>query len=256
MPSTAFKHFKEDIARSKALVKHAQALPESNVDEKSLRSDVLRSAWMFTVGAADAYFCDAYSLVVGSTLVAKSRERQVKLPDSFLEIAVPISATLAEYSQRENWKWRVAARRMMDDRTVLSLGAISKLFNPFLPDKNKLFHQVVNGWVGAAKVPSRVFGILKSGSKVPQLGNSQDDHVKGLWRRFDDVIFQRRHDCIHNCDRPKIAIQALEKPGTVTHVIEDVVFLVSQIDAHIDTQFPKFLGKLGFPKAVIAAVTK
>ena len=55
------------------------------------------------------------------------------------------------------------------------------------------------------------------------------------------MIFQRRHDCIHNCDRPKIAPQALALGGTVLKVIEDVDFLVLRCDEHINSEFRAFL---------------
>ena len=61
MPATALQHFREDIARAKAIVSHAAPLPLSTGGEKLLRSDLLPSAWMFAVGALDAYFCDAYT---------------------------------------------------------------------------------------------------------------------------------------------------------------------------------------------------
>ena len=42
--------------------------------EKLLRSDLLRSAWMFAVGALDAYFCDAYTDIIAATASSKSRQ--------------------------------------------------------------------------------------------------------------------------------------------------------------------------------------
>ena len=73
MPATALQHFQEDIARAKALVAHADTLPRTHAAELLLRSDCLRSAWMFAVGALDAYFCDAYTDVVAATASSKSR---------------------------------------------------------------------------------------------------------------------------------------------------------------------------------------
>ena len=64
MPGTALAHFAEDIARARAIVAHAQTLPISTAAEQMLCGDLLRSAWMFAVGALDAYFCDAYTDLV------------------------------------------------------------------------------------------------------------------------------------------------------------------------------------------------
>ncbi len=68
--------------------------------------------------------------------------------------------------------------------------------------------------------------------------------------RFGE-IFQRRHDCIHNCDRPKVAPQVLAGAGTVLKVIEDVEFLVRRCDEHINAEFRHFLLSTGCPPAVV-----
>ena len=53
MPTTALAHFGEDVARARAIVAHADPLPAATPAEQMLRSDLLRSAWMFSVGALD-----------------------------------------------------------------------------------------------------------------------------------------------------------------------------------------------------------
>ena len=70
MPQTALRHFQEDIKRARALVRHAAGLACPSDAERLLRDDVLRSAWMFAVGALDAYFCDAYTDLVATTINA------------------------------------------------------------------------------------------------------------------------------------------------------------------------------------------
>ena len=47
-------------------------------------------------------------------------------------------------------------------------------------------------------------------------------------------IFQRRHDCIHNCDRPRVKPQPLTAADVVRRVLEDVEFLVCRCDEHIN----------------------
>jgi hypothetical protein len=71
MPITAFQHFQEDIARTRAIVAHADPLPQATPAAQLLRSDLLRSAWMFTVGALDAYFCDAYTDIVAASIIGR-----------------------------------------------------------------------------------------------------------------------------------------------------------------------------------------
>jgi hypothetical protein len=92
VPSTALQHFEEDIARARAILAHADPLPHTNPAEQLLRSDLLRSAWMFAVGAMDAYFCDAYTDIVASTASSKTRQPAITLPDWAYDIKIPIRA--------------------------------------------------------------------------------------------------------------------------------------------------------------------
>jgi hypothetical protein len=66
VPGTAFRHFQQDVDRPRAIIAHADSLPRGTAAEQLLRSDLLRSDWMFGVGALDAYFCDAYTDSVSS----------------------------------------------------------------------------------------------------------------------------------------------------------------------------------------------
>jgi hypothetical protein len=74
-----------------------------------------------------------------------------------------------------------------------------------------------------------------------------------LQGRFGE-IFQRRHDCIHNCDRPRVAPQPLTLAETVLNVIEDIEFLVHRCDEHINAEFREFLLGIGCSTATIRRV--
>ncbi len=89
LPVTALNHFHQDTGRARAIVAHADLLPSATAAEEMLRSDLLRSAWMFAVGAMDAYFCDAYTDIVAATIISKSRHPAVNLPDFFYDIRFP-----------------------------------------------------------------------------------------------------------------------------------------------------------------------
>src|SRR5258708_35582557 len=102
MPATALQHFKEDIARSEALRAHANTLPTGTNPEQMLRSDILRSSWMFAIGALDAYFCDAYTDLVAATIISKSRQASIALPNWFYEIKFPVRAILEPYANNVN----------------------------------------------------------------------------------------------------------------------------------------------------------
>lgn len=253
MPATALDHFQEDIARAKAIVAHADPLPRATVAERLLRSDVLRSAWMFAVGALDAYYCDAYTDIVAATASSKSRQPTITLPDWVYDIKFPIRAILEEYDNT-NWRWRMAARKMMERENVTRLSTIQTLFNKFFRKGHRFFGEILDAWMSHPDAKIRLFGVsrvdylaMSDVDKRTARENASDQFKDRFW-----AIFQRRHDCIHNCDRPRVSPQPLDKGGTVLKVIQDVEFLVQRSNEHIDSEFREFLVETGCSAATIA----
>lgn len=158
MPPTALAHFQQDINRARAIVNHAGPLPSGTQAQQLLRSDLLRSGWMFAVGGLDAYYCDAYTDVVAAAIISKNRHPAMTLPDFFYEIKFPIRAILEQYTNNQNWRWRMAARRMMERENVLSLDTVRSLFNRFFRDQHKFFRQILDGWVSRADARRLLFG--------------------------------------------------------------------------------------------------
>lgn len=253
MPATALQHFEEDIARARAIVVHADSVAITTPTEKLLRSDLLRSAWMFAVGALDAYFCDAYTDIIAATASSKCRQPTITLPEWVYEIKFPLRAILQEYD-KENWRWRVAARKMMERENVISLASIQKLFNKFFRKGHRFFRDQFDFWMVRSDARIRLFGISQSDYLMLA---SHDKHIaqEAAIRQFEErfrTIFQRRHDCIHNCDRPRTAPQPLTGGGKVLKVIQDIEFLVYRCDEHINSEFRTFLADVGCNQATIA----
>ena len=253
MPATAFQHFTEDIERARAILAHADPVPHVTPAENLLRSDLLRSAWMFAVGSLDAYFCDAYTDIIAATASSKSRQPAIMLPAWVYEVKFPLRAILEKYDN-ENWRWRMAARKMMERENVISLKAVQDLFNKFFRRGQKFFRDQLDAWMSRPDAKIRLFGI----SQADYLAVSpQDKHMarEAAIDQFEErfrTIFQRRHDCIHNCDRPRMSPQPLERSGTVLKVIQDVEFLVNRCDEHINSEFRQFLVGVGCSAATIA----
>jgi len=253
VPATALQHFQVDIARTKAIADHAADLPGTTAAERLLRADLLRSAWMFAVGSLDAYFCDAYTDLIAATASSKSRQSQIKLPEWFYEIKFPLRAILESY-QNSNWRWRMAARKMMERENVIALMTIEKLFNRFFRRGHKFFRDLLDVWIVRSDATIRLFSV----SRVDyQMMSEADKHLarQKAIDQFEDrfrIIFQRRHDCIHNCDRPKVSPQPLTKSETVLKVIQDIEFLVHRSDEHINAEFHRFLVDVGCSAATIA----
>jgi hypothetical protein len=253
VPATGLQHFREDIARARAIVAHADPLPRSNQAERLLRSDLLRGVWMFAVGASDAYFCDAYTDIVAVTASSKSRQPGITLPEWVYDIKIPIRAVLEEYDYA-NWRWRMAARRMMDRESVIALSNIQNLFNKFFRKNHRFFRDLLDAWMSRPESNERLFGISRSDYVAL---NDADKHKAReiAVDQFEDRFrsnFQRRHDCIHNCDRPRMAPQPLDKGSTVLKVIQDIEYLVNRCDEHITSEFRQFLLEIGCSAATIA----
>jgi hypothetical protein len=253
MPATALQHFQADIARATAIVAHAERLPRANDADRLLRSDLLRSAWMFAVRALDAYYCGAYTDMIAATASSKSRQPGIMLPESVYEIKVPIRAILEEYD-KTNWRWRMAARKMMARENMISFSAIQSLFNKFFRRGHKFFRDLLDAWISRPDARIRLFGI----SRLDYLIMADADKHKAREKANDQLedrfwtIFQRRHDCIHNCDRPKMSPQPLDNSRTVLKVIQDIEYLVHRSDEHINTEFRQFLFDVGCSGATIA----
>jgi hypothetical protein len=254
MPTTAFQHFQDDLSRARAIVVLADPLPQGSALERRVRSDLLRSAWMFAVGALDAYFCDAYTDVVAASIISKSRHPVMTLPDFFYNIRFPVRAILEPYAVNINWRWRMAARKMMERETVLSLSTVQSLFNKFFRDAHKFFGDLLDNWIVHPEATKRMFGITGLAYSALSPANkdaARRDAQREMQDRYAD-IFQRRHDCIHNCDRPKVSPQPLGVSKTVLNVIEDVEFLVARCNEHINSEFRQFLLDNHCPAAVVA----
>jgi hypothetical protein len=243
VPDTALRHFREDISRARAILAHADTLPVRTETEQTLHADLLRSAWMFAVGAIDANFCDAYTDIVAATMVAKSRQDSLVLPDFFYEIKFPVRVILEEYVN-ENWRWRMGARKMIERETVLSCSTIQRLFNKFFRKGHKFFGDLLDGWICHPEARARrLFGVTPGAYQQmtpADKDSARRDGLEQFEKRFEE-IFQRRHDCIHNCDRPRQSPQTIKASTHVLKVVEDIEFLVDRCDEHIRSEFRDFL---------------
>jgi len=255
VPATALTHFTEDARRARAILTLADTLPATNDAEILLRADPHRSAWMFAVGALDAYFCDAYTDIVAASLSAKSRQSSMVLPEFFYGIKLPVRAILEPYTN-QNWRWRMAARKMMEKENVLSFDTIKGYFNKFFRPKQKFFIDLLDTWMRRADAKIRLFGVNSAQYLAIPTDKLQEEARKAAMTKMSDrfeEIFQRRHDCIPNCDRPKYRPQDILS-GHVLKTIQDVEFFVSRCDEHITAEFRQFLSGTSCSASTISYV--
>lgn len=148
----------------------------------------------------------------------------------------------------------MAARKMMERETVISLKAIQDLFNKFFRTGQRFFRDQLDHWMSRPDAKIRLFGVSQADylAKNPQDQRTDRETAIVQFNERFRTIFQRRHDCIHNCDRPRMSPQPLESGGTVLKVIQDVEFLVHRCDEHINSEFREFLVGVGCSAATIA----
>jgi hypothetical protein len=243
---TAINHFNQDIQRAKDLLNHS-----ATVVNQTIKDDILRASWMMAVGSLDAYFCDAYGDLVARTFRAKKTQQEVELPQKMKTIMVPIPVVL-DNNLNNGWVWRMIARDLIEKDNVLSIIKIKGLFNVFFRTSHKLFTEggtPLDRWIMMQQSRQRLFGFQRTaynqatGAAKSTLRKSAVCHLE---ERFN-LIFQRRHDCIHNCDRPRIAVQRSNiSQSYIRNVIDDIEYLVNRCQEDFITEFPIFLRGLGF----------
>jgi hypothetical protein len=243
---TAINHFHEDIHRARVLINHSATVTDSN-----LMKDIMRSSWMMAVGSLDAYFCDAYGDLVARTFRAKVLQSSIPIPSRLSELKIPAVVVL-DNDLNSGWLWRMVARDLIEKDNVLSIGKIRELFGQFFPDNEKILNAngpILEKWILHSSSQFRLFGVRKTDCR--SASPSQKNAIKKkalaqLEERFG-LIFQRRHDCIHNCDRPKIAIQDVHITlAYIRKVIDDIQFLVERCHEEFKLHFPLYLHRLGF----------
>lgn len=205
---------------------------------------------MMAVGACDAYFSDAYADLTSRALRAKDLQPGIAIPDRLNNLRVPVTAILRQ--ARGGWRWRMAARELMEDENVLSLEKIKQLFNHFFRKRLKLLNvATIEAWIVHKDARQRLFGI--SATEFRKLTDAQKrKRREDALDCFEDLFegfFQRRHDCIHNCDRPKVAVQPIAD-SVVEKRIQDVEFLVARCHEAFLAEFPIYLKDLGFSAPV------
>lgn len=241
MLTTPMKHFTEDLLRAENLRVHGASHPAGQ-----LRDDILRSSVMMAVGACDAYFCDAYGDILSRVLRAKEKEPTIPIPDRLSNLKVPAIAVIGPATG--GWRWRMAARELIEKENVLSLAKIRELLKQFCVVSNGIITQKTIGPLITHKdAKVRCLSITATDyRKLNSQGQSRarEKAVAQFELRYTE-IFQRRHDCIHNCDRPKVAQTQISDSYT-KKLIEDAKFLVFRVHDILISEFPVYLKNCGF----------
>jgi hypothetical protein len=136
-------------------------------------------------------------------------------------------------SIRPNWSLRMAARAVMERGNVLELDLVTALFNPVLPKGKTLWPNVMEpiidkDWKRLTRIGRRDYRRLPVGKHKAKARKAA---VRAMKERFGEII-QIRHDWIHNCGRPKNAVQTVTSEQAKAR-IREVRAVVEVVDEHL-----------------------
>jgi hypothetical protein len=232
MPRTARSHFNQDISRAYSIHRQGTVMGKRPADPV-LKNDLLLASAAMSIGALDAYLCDAFVDCLTAALRAYRDGTWVgKFPSGYAKQNLPAGILLARKASRPNWAIRMASRHLMERQNILSISRLDELFNPILPASQKLW----GAFIVTLIAHNRVRLTKHTSSTITGLtGNPLDDAKKeavaAVKKRFASII-QDRHDWIHNCSRPRSAIKQTNATAA-KRVIDDVKLLITALDDHI-----------------------
>lgn len=233
MPTTQRVHFNADIARAEALLEKAEQMEVAG-EPARLCLDLRSSAVALAVGALDAYFCDAYVDCLSAVLQAYVGNTWTgALPSAFANQQLAAGEVLSTTRQhRPNWSIRMAARKVMAKDNMLSISKLDDKFNGILPANQKLWLTLIPKLVShnlkrLTKYRAADLAVLTG----DPLEKAKKEVVASVKSRIGKII-QFRHDWIHNCGRPKSAIEDLTH-GRAHARIRDIRILITEFDDHI-----------------------
>jgi hypothetical protein len=138
-----------------------------------------------------------------------------------------------DYRVRANWGLRMAARALMEKDNLLRLSRVKELMNPALPQGKRLWNDLAQDFVDLDR---KRLARYRRNEFAALTGTQKSDGPKtvsaAVMRRMGEIV-QRRHDVVHNCDRPKSAKQRLTL-GQAKAMLVDVHDFVKILDKHLD----------------------
>lgn len=231
MPATARNHFDDDISRAQAILGEADRVPASR---SAVAKDMRRASVALTVGAMDAYLCDAYIDCLTRCLRAFREGKCSKLPGDYAKELLPAGPLLAQhYTKRSNWGLRMAARARMERENLLQVGRVKEIFNPVLPPNHKLWVDVIDQYTSLGRKRLTKHRAVEIAAMTPANRTEARKQAAAALLKRMLVIVQRRHDIVHNVDRPKSALQGLTA-GQAKAMVRDINDFITILDKHLD----------------------
>ena len=185
MANTARTHFDEDLTRAEEMLGHAKLMQDAGTQER-LCQDIRIASIATAIGAMDAYLCDKYVDCLTSVLKAYWQGKwRGDLPSFYARAKLPAGFVLdTSRTRRPGWSIRMAARRIMERETILSLSKVDEMFNPILPSGQKIWADMVPALLALGR--KRLTG-PKTVSEVAALTGSRKGRLTRQLRLQFDV---------------------------------------------------------------------
>ncbi|WLA08669.1 hypothetical protein [Xanthomonas translucens] len=234
MPITARRHFDQDISRALTIHTQASAMGPAPPDPV-LKNDLLLSAVAMSVGAMDAYLCDAFVDCLTAALRSYRKGTWTGVfPSGYATQNLPAGILLTQKASRPDWAIRMAARKLMERQNILSISLVDDLFNPILPPAHKLwltFIQIIIAH-NRTRLTKHTTETIAGLAGKP-LEDAKKQATAALKKRIGAIV-QDRHDWIHNCARPKSAIKQTNATAA-KRAIDDIKLFITTLDDHVET---------------------
>jgi len=125
----------------------------------------------------------------------------------------------------------MAAREIMEKDNVLQLRKAEQMINPGLAPSHRLWTDVIDKFVALDR--KRLTAVRPRDFKSKgAMNNAQRKAAIFALRSRISLIIQRRHDIVHNCDRPKVSPLRIN-PSDAAAMVADISDFVSILDDHI-----------------------
>lgn len=246
MPRTARKHFDEDLRRVEDVLFKADAM-ETAGEPFRLFQDVRLSGVALAVGAMDAYLCDAYVDCLSAALQAYRRGAWPggQLPKYYRRQLLPAGEVLdASRAHRPLWSIRMAARRVMERDNMLAVSRVKEMFDGILPAGQRLWDCMVDpllrrgykrftGPLSSMDMARLAAARPMTTSAQKRLSKARKAVMARVRERLSETV-QLRHDWIHNCGRPNVAISRKTGSRARMHVCE-IEWFVGALDDHLES---------------------
>jgi hypothetical protein len=127
----------------------------------------------------------------------------------------------------------MAARKVMERENVLAISKVDDLFNPILPTGQKLWEDFIPQLILHNRKKFTLHTSTSWAAVLPANKSKEAKKAIDIFKKRISSIVQIRHDWIHNCGRPRQAINNLTRLQALS-AMRDIQTFIDELDQHIE----------------------